>query len=191
MFTKYVHLSLWAALTMPSLVCSSAFAADINPFSDLTAFNYFVDQGGLKSVAQINQDGPDNFSEINQISDPSSALGNFAEIFQTGCSNEAHAKQDGQLNKVTINQTGTGNYAITDQAGTANSIVLTQSGDGNTFAGNQYGKNNSIEVIQPGLALSTITIFGDNNSVTLNQKPGGEYNINFTSSNMNYTVTQR
>ncbi len=176
---------------MPSLMCSSAFAADINPFSDLTAFNYFVDQGGLKSIAQINQDGPDNFSEINQISDPSSALGNFAEIFQTGSSNEAHVKQDGQINKVTINQTGTDNYAITDQAGTANSIVLTQSGDGNTFAGNQYGTFNSIEVIQPGSALSTITINGNHNAVTLNQKFRGEYNITLTSDNMIYTVTQR
>jgi hypothetical protein len=178
---------LWAVC----LVMSSPVAAsDLVPQIDLSqlAFNNNARQG----VAHIQQDGADNLAQIDQTVGTLDLNQNahFAEIFQSGTGHRAYVLQGGNLNVASLSQTGSNNTVRTDQQGIGNSITASQAGNDSKLTVNQYGDLNNFVVTQPGNNESTLTAYGNNNTIELHQSVGTTYNITITSDRMSYKVTQ-
>jgi hypothetical protein len=183
-----------ACLWVVCLAMAGPVAAyDLVPQIDLsqTAFNNNATQG----VAHIQQDGADNLAQIDQTVGTLDLNQNahFAEIFQSGTGNKAYVLQGGNLNVASLSQTGSNNTVRTDQQGNGNRITASQAGNDSNLTVNQYGDLNNFVVTQPGNNESTLTAYGNSNTIELHQSHQSvrtTYNITITSDHMSYKVTQ-
>ncbi len=150
--------------------------------SEITQFN----DGPPSAVADVMQDGSNNFSSVEQGRDvdPVDRRGQTAMITQEGTDHISTVLQRGNLNSANVNQASTGNMSDVTQSGLDNDAVVSQTGSGNNSTVSQSanfgetevdqsGNNNSSDVTQEGRANSSIASVinqsGNNNTSSVLQ----------------------
>jgi len=94
------------------------------------------------------------------------ALGNTADVDQTGDDNQAHIEQVGDLNEASIWQDGNENEARQTQIGTFNYVYTHQEGQGNQAYIDQVGDNNGSDTSDADGKDFTFEIDDETNTIT-------------------------
>jgi hypothetical protein len=145
-------------------------------------------QDGTSGIVNITQDGTANKSYVAQLP-YYSALGNVANIIQTGLYNCSNAAQDGDYNTLSATQSGSENKADQTQSGNNNLANLTQSGTNGKAKQVQVGNNNINNLVfQTGSGnYSEDNQIGNSNEIFKGQQGADNYGRIDQTGDNNYT----